>query len=558
MLDFKMADDAIYFVPLGGCGVFGENMSLYGYRDQWIMVDCGSGFADESVPGVEILLPDPDFAVSLGDKLLGIVLTHAHEDHIGAVKYLWPRLQKPLYATPFTAARLQQAVSEQSWGNQTRLQKVTPGTPFCLGPFSVDFIPMAHSIPEANAAAITVEGVGTVLHTGDWKMDPDPLEGDVTDEAALQRLGDTGVLAAVGDSTNAMVPGHSGSERAVERALTDLFGEFKGKVVLSCFSTNVARFRSVYTAAKANGRHVALVGRSMWRTDDAARACGYLKGIPPFIDEDGAGGIPDSKIVYICTGSQGEPRAALTRVSQGDHPRLRLRPSDAVIFSSRAIPGNERAIDRVKNRFHAMGVDVVTDREALVHVSGHPYRDELRALYRLTRPKIVIPVHGERMQLEKHADLAREAGAGQAFIPANGQVIEIAKEGIASHMGEVPHGLLAVEGSRIVPIGHEAILTRKRIMWNGSAVVTVVIDEAGRLLAEPKVTALGLLDESSDLDGAHMNAAIKEIKEALRNLPGQARLDDDIISETVRVTARRFFTDRFDRKPQTRVHLVRL
>jgi ribonuclease J len=559
-LGFKMAPDAVYFVPLGGCGVFGANMSLYGYQGKWIMVDCGMGFADDTMPGVDVLLPDPGFAVALGDDLLGIVLTHGHEDHIGAIQYLWPRLKKTLYATPFTAERIRMAVTEQSWGNQTRLREVPLQGSLELGPFNIDFIRMAHSIPEANSLAITVKEVGTILHTGDWKIDPDPVEGDVIDEKALTQLGDSGVLAVVGDSTNAMVPGHSGSERAVQKHLIDLFGEFDGKIAISCFSTNVARLHSISKAAQANRRQVCLVGRSLRKTDEAARNTGYLKGIEPFIDERESGGIPENSLVYVCTGSQGEPRAALARISSEDHPRVRLGADDAVIFSSRAIPGNDRAIDRIKNRFYAAGVNVITDRDAPIHVSGHPYREELKELYRWTRPQIVLPVHGENMQLEKHAALAKECGVGQAVIPQNGQVIEIAREGIATHIADVKSGILAIEGdgTRIVAVDHEAILTRKRMMFNGSAIVTVVVDDRGTLMADPKITALGLLDENSEHDLKHLEDAAREIRKVIQNMPKEMRCDDDGLSETVRVTARRFFNDRFDRKPQTRVHLVRI
>ncbi len=557
-LDFKMAPDAIYFVPLGGCGFFGANMALYGYQGQWVMVDCGMGFADETMPGVDVLLPDPSFAVELGDKLLGIVLTHGHEDHIGAIRELWPRLKKPMYATKFTAGRISMALSEQSWGPQARITEVPPQGKVELGPFSIQYIRMAHSIPEANSIAITVKEVGTILHTGDWKLDADPVEGDVTDEKALTRLGDAGVLAVIGDSTNAMVPGHSGSERTVQNNLIELFSEFKDKIAITCFSTNVSRLRSIYDAAEANKRRVCLVGRSLRKTDEVARNAGYLKTVKPFLDEDEAGLLDDNKIVYICTGSQGEPRSALSKISSEDHPRVGLRADDVIVFSSRAIPGNERAIDRVKNRFYAAGVNVITDRDAQIHVSGHPYREELKLLYKWTRPAIVIPVHGEQMQMEKHAALARECGVGQSIIPANGKIIEIAKEGIASYVGEVKSGVLAVEGGRVVAIDHEAILTRKRMMFNGSAVVTVVIDSHGALAADPKVTALGLLDENSESDAKHIQDVVKEIRKVVTNLPKGQRSDDDALSELIRVTTRRFFNERFDRKPQTRVHLIRI
>jgi ribonuclease J len=556
-LPFTMEPDAVYMVPLGGCGIFGANMTLYGHNGQWVMVDCGMGFADETMPGVDILLPDPTFAESLGDSLLAIVLTHGHEDHIGAIDTLWPRLKKPMYATHFTAARIRQALEEESWGNQPKLHALPLDARIELGPFSIQYVRMAHSIPEANALAITVKNVGTIVHTGDWKLDPEPVVGEKTDEAAFRRLGDAGVLAIVGDSTNAMVPGHSGSEGAVSKALIELFGEFDRKIVITCFSTNIARLAGIYRAAKHNGRSVCLVGRSLWAVDDAARRTGYLKDIPPFVDIDDAGLIPPEGLVFVCTGSQGEPRAALSRISADDHPHIALGEGDVVIFSSRAIPGNERAIDRIKNRFYAMGVDIITDRDGMIHVSGHPYRDELKQLYAWTRPKICIPVHGERMQQEKHALLAKDCGIPETIIPRNGMVIELSQDG-ARVVGEVKSGMLAVEGNRLVAIDHEAILTRKRMMFNGSAIVTVVIDAKGALLAAPKVTALGLLDENSDVDSGVLAEVEDEIAEKLRNLPKGARGNDAEISELIRVTARRFFSERFDRKPQTRVHLVRV
>jgi ribonuclease J len=355
-----------------------------------------------------------------------------------------------------------------------------------------------------------------------------------------------------------MVPGHSGSERGVQDSLIELFGEFRDKIVITCFATNVARLRSIYEAAEKNGRRVCLVGRSLWKTDDVARRSGYLKGVKPFIEAEEAEALPPGKVVYVCTGSQGEPRSALARISSEDHPYVGLEAEDVVIFSSRAIPGNERAIDRIKNRLYAAGVNIITDREAPVHVSGHPYRDELKLLYKWTRPQIVIPVHGEQMQMEKHAALAKECGVPQALIPANGHVIEITKAGAAARVAEVKTGILAIEGGRVVAVDHEAILTRKRMMFNGSAIITVVVDRHGALMADPKVTALGLLDENSEHDAQYLQEVAGEIKTVLRNAPKDMRGDDDALSELVRVTARRFFNMRFDRKPQTRVHLVRI
>lgn len=554
---FDMQDDAVYCVPLGGCGIFGANMTLYGHRGQWIMVDCGMGFADDTMPGIDILLPDPTFAQSLGDSLLGIVLTHGHEDHIGAIGHLWPRLKAPLYATKFTATRIRQSLGEHPWGNQAKLHEVPPKGTVELGPFSVKYVRMAHSIPEANSLAIMVESVGTMLHTGDWKIDADPVVGDMTDEEELKKLGDAGVLAVIGDSTNAMVPGHSGSERMVQNNLIELFGEFEGQIAISCFSTNVARLRSIYEAAQRNKRHVCLVGRSLWSIDEAARMSGYLEDVPPFLDRDEANRLEGKNLIYVCTGSQGEPRAALSRIANDDYKGVRLVAGDVVIFSSRAIPGNERAIDRIKNSFLARGVSVITDRDAPIHVSGHPYRDELKQIYSWLKPKSVIPVHGEQMQLEKHAQLARECGVEDTVIPANGMVIEITREG-PYVAGEVQSGILAIEGKRIVAIDHEAILMRRRMMYNGSAVVTVVVDRKGNLLAAPKITALGLLDENSELDAEHLREVTDAVSMAVKNMKKTEREDDDALSELVRVTARRYFSAAFDRKPQTRVHLVRV
>ncbi|HYD19781.1 MAG TPA: ribonuclease J [Patescibacteria group bacterium] len=556
-LGFNMDPEAIYCVPLGGCGVFGANMTLYGHKEQWIMIDCGMGFADETMPGVDILLPDPAFATSLGSKLLGIFFTHGHEDHIGAVDHLWPRLKAPLYATKFTLERLRQSLSEMAWGHQVAVHELPQQAELEIGPFHLRFIRMAHSIPEARAVVVSVKSVGNVLHTGDWKIDADPIIGDLTDEAALRKLGEEGVLAVVGDSTNAMVPGHSGSEREVQKNLADLFGEFDNQIAVTCFATNVGRIKSIYEAARANDRSVCLVGRSLWSVDDAARKSGYLKDVPLFLDDEAAHMHGGENVVYICTGSQGEPRAALARVSNNDHPAVRLGEGDVMIFSSRTIPGNDRAVDRIKNRFLINGVNVITERDAPIHVSGHPYREELKKLYSWVKPKAVIPVHGEHMQQEKHAQLAQECGVNETFIPVNGDVIEITKEGLRP-VGEVQNGILAIEGNRIVAVDNEAILTRKRIMFNGSAIVTVVMNDRGALMAPPRITALGLLDETSDQDTPHLAAAEAEVSKALQNMPKNIRNDDDAVTELVRVTARRFFSERFDRKPQTRVHLIRV
>jgi ribonuclease J len=554
---FPMRSDAVYFVPLGGCGIFGSNMSLYGYQDQWILVDCGAGFADEGLPGVEILLPDPSFAESIRHKILGMVITHAHEDHIGAIEHLWPRLRVPIYATAFTRERVKQSIADRSWGFEVRLHEVEAGGKLNLGPFSIRFIRMAHSIPEMSALAVTVKGAGTILHTGDWKIDDAPGEGWLTDQKELENLGAAGVLAIVGDSTNSMVEGHSGSEAQVVQGLTEVFSKYQNTIAVTCFSTNVARLRSIYEAARKSKRHVCLLGRSLWAVDDAARKTGYLKDIPPFLTDEEASQVPSFRVVYVCTGSQGEPRAALARIANDDHKALRLGKGDVVIFSSRAIPGNDTRINRVKNSLLAMGVEIISDSDAMVHVSGHPYRDEMRKLYSWVKPNAALPVHGEHMQQAQHAELATSMGVPHTMIPQNGNVIEIDADGVGI-VATVEHGILAIEGNRIVPIDHDAILMRKRIMWNGSAVITVVVDEKGALLAPIKMTTLGLLDEDNEHDAEYIAAAIVQAERALEKTPKGQRHDDEAMAEAVRVAVRRYFEDTFGRKPQTRVHLVRV
>lgn len=560
-LDYKtlrMKPEAIYVVPLGGCGMFGANMTLYGHQGKWIMVDCGMGFADDTMPGVDILLPDPDFAASLGKDLVGIVITHSHEDHIGGLQHLWPRTKAPLYATKFSAERIRQDFNETPWGGSVKMHEIPPRGRIDLEPFTIDTVKMAHSIPEARGLAITVKGVGTIFHTGDWKLDKNPVEGDVTDEEALKALGEKGVLAVVGDSTNAQVPGTSGSELDVRNGLIELFAKHQKQIIVSCFSTSVARVNSIYHAARKNGRQVSLAGRSLWQVDDAARQTGYLKDVPPFLSAEEAATMPENRIVYICTGSQGEPRAALNRISNDDHSAIVVEEGDAVIFSARSIPGNERTVERMKNRLKQLGAEIVTPDEAFVHVSGHPCQDELKTLYGWLKPKMLIPVHGEIEQMEAHADFVEEhCGITKTLVPENGMVIEITADSM-KRVGQVKSGLLAIEGKRIVAIDHEAILARKRIMWNGSAVVTVVIDGEGKLLSDPKVTALGLMDENSDTDTAHLQELIEEISKKIKSVPKTVRQNDDELSEVIRITTRRFFQELSDRKPQTRVHLVRI
>lgn len=550
--------DEFYFLPLGGAGEIGMNLNLYGYGEakapEWLMIDCGVTFGDGSPPGVDLITPDPNFIEERRDKLLALVLTHAHEDHLGAVPYLWPRLQCPIYATPFTMEILKRKLSDTSFGDMVPLHEVPLDGAFKIGPFELDLITLTHSIPEPNGIAVKTP-LGTVLHTGDWKFDPDPVIGEVSDEAALKRLGDDGVLAIVCDSTNVFSPGHSGSEADLADNLAEIIKGCTGKVALACFATNVARLETVAKAAAKAGRDVVLAGRSLQRTTTAARKCGYLQDVPAFLDEDAAGFIPDDKLLIICTGSQGEPRAALARIATDSHPRISLGKGDTVIFSSRVIPGNEIGIGFMKNNLVRRGVTLIEDSDAHIHVSGHPNRDELFEMYQHVRPHISIPVHGERRHLEEHARLARECQVSDAIVNENGGMIRLAP-GKAEVIDQVRVGRMVYDGNRMVPMYGEAIRSRVQGLWNGTAVVTVVVDQAGNPADDMMISTTGLLEP--DEEDEILDAVCDDVFAALERLSAKERRKDDTVSETVRLSTRRAFRRLLDKKPITDVHLIRV
>lgn len=550
------AKNELVFLPLGGAGEVGMNLSLYGYGpegdERWLIVDLGVTFGDGWPPGVDVLMPDPAFIEERVDALEGIVITHAHEDHLGAVQYLWERLRCPVYATPFTANILYRKLSEFRLENVVDVQVVPLSGKFSAGPFDIELITVTHSVPEPNAIALTTP-LGTVLHTGDWKFDPGPVVGDATDEKRLRELGEDGVLAMICDSTNIFTPGTSGSEDSLSESLTELIGECEGRVAVACFASNVARLETVAKAAAANGRTVVLAGRSLKRIVSAARETGYLKDIPPFADEDDAGYLPADKSLIICTGSQGEPRAALARIANGDHPKVTLGAGDTVIFSAREIPGNELAIGRVQNGLVRRGVKVVTERERFVHVSGHPAQDELIQMYQHIRPRVAIPVHGERRHLEAHAQLARDCQVDTAVVAENGQMVRLAP-GAGQVVDEVPCGRLALAGDRIVPANGELIRERIRQVFNGTALVTVALGANG-LVEEPQITALGLVEEDDD---PALGMAIDAAERAIDGLKARDLARDDVVEDAVRSAVRRAFRAELDKRPVTTVHLVRV
>ena len=545
---------ALFFVSLGGAGEIGMNLNLYGYAGDWLILDCGVTFGDDSQPGLEVVMPDPAFIVERRDRLLGIVATHAHEDHIGAIPYLWTQLRCPVWATPFTASLLRTKLVEASLADKVRINVVPMSGRFTVGPFDLELITLTHSIPEPNAVALRTP-VGTVLHTGDWKFDPNPLIGSTSDEAALRRLGDDGVLAMIGDSTNALRPGTSGSEADLRQSLINLVGRYDARVAVACFASNVARLETIARAAAAHGREVALVGRSLWRIDKAARENGYLADLPRFLTEEEAGYLPRDKIVLICTGSQGEPRSALARIAREDHPNIVLETGDVVIFSSRIIPGNEKAINRLQNALVRLGVEIVTEEDHFVHVSGHPARDELVRMYQMVRPRVAIPVHGEARHLIAHAHLAEECQVQQPLVIQNGDMVRLTPSG-AAIVDEVPVGRLASDGKGLLPLGGAALKDRRRIILNGSAVATLVVDRQGRLAAPPAISLLGLVEETAASAAVPFLCAAAQC--ALGDLPAVARRDDNVVRDAVRRAVRRQINERFGKRPLIEIHLVRI
>ena len=448
--------DEILFLPLGGTSRIGMNMALYGHAGKWLIVDAGVAFMGDEAPGIEAVMVDPAFIEERIDDVVGLVVTHAHEDHIGAIHHLWPRLNCPIYATPFATHVIRERLKENRIAREVTVRTYEIGDELVLGPFRVESIAMTHSVPEPVALAIRT-AAGTVLHTGDWKFDPDPLVGQPADLDALKRLGDQGVLAMMCDSTNAMVEGSTASEADARDGLMKAFAGRKGAIAVTCFASNVARMKAVAEAAAANGRRVVLAGRSLLKMEKAGRACGYLDGVPEFLSLDEAAGLPRRELVLMCTGSQGEERAALSRISRGEHRSLALHRGDTVIFSARAIPGNEDAVGEIRTLLEARGVEVLSPDDArragaTVHVSGHPARDDLVRMYGLVRPRFAVPVHGTLPHLEAHARLARTCGAERALVPEDGDIIRLATTGTAV-VGHIEPRRLAHDGQKLLPWG---------------------------------------------------------------------------------------------------------
>lgn len=555
------ADDELVFLPLGGSGEIGMNLNAYGYGPpdarQWIVVDIGVTFGrEDDVPGVELVLPDPAFLEEERDNILAIVLTHAHEDHIGALPWLWPRLKAPVYATPFTAALVREKLREQGLLDRVSLTEIPLKGQLTLGPFEIDFVTLTHSIPEPNGLAIRTP-LGLVWHTGDWKIDPDPLIGETTDEAKLRAMAEEGVLAMVCDSTNVFVEGSTGSEADVRKKLTEVIARCTGRVAVTAFASNVARVETTLLAARAAGRTPCLVGRSMHRIYNAAKSVGLLQDAPQVIDEEEAGSLPDENILFLCTGSQGEPRAALSRIARGEHRHVSLRQGDTVIFSSRVIPGNEEAIHSLYEAFIARGVELITADDAPVHVSGHPARDELKQMYQWARPRIAIPVHGERRHIREHVKLAQALQVPEALAPHNGDMIRLAP-GLAAVIDEVPAGRLYVDGNTIIETDDEAIRDRLRLGAEGAVNVALALSAKNAIAAGPNVTVRGL----SLADEEDMELALEELERvaeaAFARLSHADRGEDETIEAAVVRAVRKAAEKLWRKRPLVDVTVLRL
>jgi ribonuclease J len=550
--------DELVFLPLGGLGEIGMNAALYGFgpeeNRQWILVDCGMGFGgEENLPGIDVVYPDLRFIEEERHNLLGIFITHAHEDHIGALVEMWPRLNAPVYATKFAIGLLETRRLSEAGAPKVDLREIVPGQRLKIGPFDIEYVPVAHSIPESNALAIRTPH-GLVVHTGDWKLDNTPYLGSLTSEEAFRALGDEGVLALICDSTNVVREGTSPSESDVSRNLAQLIKDAPHRVAVTTFASNVARIRSVAEAARECGREVVVVGRAMDRVVDVAKECGYLEGLPEFRSTDNFGYIPRDKIVAILTGSQGEPRAALARIAQDEHPDIALSAGDRVIFSSRAIPGNEKGVGSIINSLIEQGIEVITDRTELVHVSGHPRRGELAQMYQWTRPRIAIPAHGEPLHLSEHAKFARAQGVQEVVRAKNGTLVRLSP-GPAEIVDNVPTGRLYRDGNIVIGAGERALPERRKLAFAGIVTVAIAIDDRGELVGDPVIDAMGLPDRNRQ--GRDLTDIIADtVADLLDGLSKAKRRDPEAVENAVHRAVRAAVNQEWGKKPACHVLVI--
>lgn len=547
------------FLPLGGVGEIGMNLAMYGFgpadNREWLVVDMGVSFAGPEQPGADLILPDIRYLEAEKHNLRGIVITHAHEDHFGALLDLWPRLKVPVYATPFTAGLLEAKRQSEDSAPEIPITIYKAGETFEVGPFRIEAVAVTHSIPEPVSLAITTP-LGTVVHTGDWKMDPEPSLGPVIDEARFRAIGEAGVLALICDSTNALREGESPSERQVGESLRELIQNARGRVAITTFSSNVGRIRSITEAARDAGRQVLVVGRSMKRAISVATELGYMEGLPDYLSEEDYGYIPRENVVMILTGSQGEPRAALAKLARDEMRSLALTAGDTVIYSSRSIPGNEKAILDIKNRLIDRGIKIIGDGDALVHVSGHPRRSELRRMYSWVRPQILVPVHGEAAHLVAQGSLGAMEGIEQIAQVRDGDMLRLAP-GKAEIIDEAPVGRIYKDGKLIGDEEEIGMVERRKLAYVGHVAVSVLLDREHKMLDEPDLVAFGLPEEDRQgelMEDILLDAAI----EAIDSIPRVRRKDIETVRESVRRAVRAAANEAWGKKPVVTVFVNRI
>ncbi|MEI8320934.1 MAG: ribonuclease J [Alphaproteobacteria bacterium] len=547
----KFKEDSVYFLPLGGSGEIGMNLNLYGYKNRWLMVDCGITFHDRV--GVEVLMPNISFLQDKLDKLEAIVLTHAHEDHIGALPYLWEKLGKPqLYATPFTIEMIRKKMKETGLDFESSLNVIPLKASQKIGDFEIEMVTLTHSIPEPSGIILRTP-VGNIFHTGDWKIDHAPLIGKPIQDQELRKIGDQGILAMISDSTNVFHEGDSGSEETVRDNLDTLIGSYtKGAVFVTCFASNVARLQSIALAGQKHGRKVVLLGRGFHNINEISQKFGYLKNVGQFTEARAAGSIARQKVLYICSGSQGESRAALSRISSGTHPDVKMKEGDVVIFSSRIIPGNEKSINNLKSKIIKLGVNVIFKHSEDIHVSGHPSRNDLVKMYEWIRPQTLIPVHGELIHMVEQGKLGKKQGIPNIVIPENGTIVEITKTG-ATIIDEVPTGKLALDGTQLLSFNDPIFRTRHYLGNDGVLSLSLLLNEENELHEEPDIKKLGLsFDEKTGKDLESLTL------DAFESLSVPQRNDDGNIENTLKKSLVNFLDRKISKKPLVVVHIIRL
>ncbi len=552
--------DELVFVPLGGVGEIGMNMAAYGFgprgKKKWIVVDCGVTFAGPTQPGIELIMADPTFLEDNADDVLALILTHSHEDHYGAVLDLWPAFDRPVYATDFTAAMLSAKRAADDIVDNVSIRRMVTGAPFTVGPFTIEAINVAHSIPESCALAITTSA-GRVIHTGDWKLDPRPIAAPPTDEKRFRELGAEGVpIALICDSTNALKDGTSPSEDEVAINLEALIASAPHRVVLTTFASNVGRVISIARAAQKAGREVVMSGRALHRITTIARELGMLEGVPTFHDQDAFKTLPRDKIVVLCTGSQGEPRAAIARIARGEHPAIDLNAGDRVIFSSWAIPGNEREVIDIQNMFIDRGIEVVTQKDGLVHTTGHPRREELKQLYAWLKPQTLIPVHGEAAHLEAHAAFGRAEGIPNVVHARNGDMVRLFPD-VMQFPGEVRTGELYLDGNILCTPEESGVKARRRLSFGGHIVISLCVDRSGTVASGPELSIEGL-PEIEDDEESITQIVRKIVAGALRSIPPKRRADPDVVDAALQRAVRSEVNAWWGKKPNVTVFVHRV